>query len=406
MIETDYTEYRHIHSLIKANEYEKAIRKSLDFLRSVAEKYMRLELYNDQEYDGDDFFTHSVEELLARTLRDDNVPVKIVYEAEDEMMDIEGMEAYCEYYLCSFEHVHEAVSYRLADENTYIAELDKQIARYARDYKRNIERDDFSDSLFLYQYEVLGKLLGKKIEYLKECDRGEECKNIFEEYKYVPAICSLKINELIEKELDDEALMEIDKSINAYGDDDYSNTKEWHLQKIGILKKRHDKKGIIDEYRKLFRQFLSEKRTYFEKLKELVPKNVWNEFVIRLFEDIPHVSDEECIEICDMIVAEKKYQCLLKILMSNVRSFDRVVIFKKYASYMNESDQATYTNRVIDDLRFRLSYAKSKSYGYIMADIKGLYACGEVAQRLVLDYITEIERDYSNRPALMRLLRT
>lgn len=405
MIETDYTEYRHIHSLMEANEYEKVIRESLDFLRSVAEEYMHLELYNDQEYDGDDFFTHSVGELLAQALRYDNVPVEIVDDAQNEMMDIEGMEAYCEYCLCSFEHVHEAINYRLADENTYLAELDKQIVRYARDYKRNIEQENFPDSLFLYQYEELGKLLIKKIEYLKECDRGEECKSIFEEYKYVPAVCSLKINELIEKGTDDEVLAEIDKTINAYGDDDYSNTKEWHLQKIDILEKRHDKKGIIGEYRKLFRQFLSDKRTYFEKLKELVPKNDWDEFVEKLFDDILQVSDEECMEVCDMIVKEKKCQCLLKILMSNVRSFDRASIFKKYAPYMSEDDQATYINRVIDDLRFRLSYAKSKSYRYIVADIKGLYTCGEVAQRLTSDYIDEIVRDYGNRPALMRLLR-
>ena len=221
----------------------------------------------------------------------------------------------------------------------------------------------------------------------------------------MPAICSLKINKLIEKGLDDEALVEIDKAISAYGDDEYNNTKEWHLQKIGILEKRHDKKGIIEEYRKLFRQFLSEKRAYFEKLKELVPKSDWDGFVVKLFEDIPHISDEECIEVCDMIVEEKKYQCLLKILMSNVRSFDRVAIFKKYASYMTEDDQATYTNRVIEDLQLRLSYAKSKSYRYIVADIKGLYSCGEVVQRLTSDYIDEIVRDYGNRPALMRLLR-
>ena len=140
-------------------------------------------------------------------------------------------------------------------------------------------------------------------------------------------------------------------------------------------------------------------------MKELVPKNDWDEFVVKLFDDIPQVSDEECMEVCDMIVKEKKCQCLLKILMSNVRSFDRVPIFKKYAPYMSEDDQATYINRVIDDLRFRLSYAKSKSYGYIVADIKGLYVCGKVAQRLTSDYIAEIVRDYGNRPALMRLLR-
>lgn len=47
---------------------------------------------------------------------------------------------------------------------------------------------------------------------------------------------------------------------------------------------------------------------------------------------------------------------------------------------MSEKDQATYTEHVIDDLRKHLSYAKSKSYGYIVDDIKGMYTCCEVSQ--------------------------
>ena len=42
-------------------------------------------------------------------------------------------------------------------------------------------------------------------------------------------------------------------------------------------------------------------------------------------------------------------------------SFSRVQLFKKYAPYMSEEDQATYTNHVIEELRMHLSYAKSKS---------------------------------------------
>ena len=107
-----------------------------------------------------------------------------------------------------------------------------------------------------------------------------------------------------------------------------------------------------------------------------------------------------------MIVEEKKNQCLLKILMDNVMSFSRVKLFKKYAPDMNEVTQATYTNHVIEELRMHLSYAKSKSYDYIVDDIKGMYTCCEVSKKRILDFVEEIEYNYGNRPALMRLLRS
>ena len=50
-------------------------------------------------------------------------------------------------------------------------------------------------------------------------------------------------------------------------------------------------------------------------------------------------------------------------------------------------------------------YAKSKSYGYIVDDIKGMYTCCEASKKLILNFVEEVEYNYGNRPALMRLLR-
>ena len=41
--------------------------------------------------------------------------------------------------------------------------------------------------------------------------------------------------------------------------------------------------------------------------KELVAKEDWDEFVVKLFEDIPHITDDDCIEVCDMIVEGIEY---------------------------------------------------------------------------------------------------
>ncbi len=399
-----YSKYKQFHALVVAKENEKAVRSGLDFLRFVAEEYTRLEVYNNQECDGDDFFTYQVEKELAEVLRDEATPLDSVAIAKKEMAEIEKMEAYDDYCLCFFDHIREAINYRLADADTYLADLDKQIAAHGRDYKRLVESGDFMTMGSLYRFEELGKLLVKKIEYLQSHDRQEEMEAVMEEYKYMSDICSFKINGLIERGLDEEALEEIDKSIAVYGDDGYNTTEPWHLQKISILEKRNDKAGIIEEYRRLFRQFLVDKRLYFEKLKALVDEDDWDEFVVKLFGDIPHITDNDCIEVCDMIVEEKKYQCLLKVLQDNRMSFSRVEQFKKYAHYMSEEDQATYTNQIIEELRLRLKTAKSKSYGYIVNDIKGMYTCCEVSKKLILEFVEEIAYNYGNRPALMRLL--
>lgn len=391
--------------MVNAKEYEKAVRSGLDFLRFVANEYIRLEVYNHQECDGDDFFTYQVEKELAQVLRDKATPIEAIAVAQKEMAEIERMEAYDDCCLCFFDHIREAINFRLADANTYLADLDKQIKHHTYEYKRLVDDGNFDQLSSLFRFEELGKLLIKKIEYLKSHGRENEVDAVMEEYKYVPDVCSCKINEFLEKGLEDEALKEIDKTIAVYGDDGYNSTEPWHLQKVAVLEKRQDKAGLIEEYRRLFRQFLVDKRTYFEKVKKLVAKEDWDEFVVKLFEDIPHITDDDCIMVCDMIVEERKYQCLLRILLDNRMSFSRVKLFKKYASYMSEADQATYTQHVIDELRKHLSYAKSKSYGYIVDDIKGMYACCEVSKKLILDFVKEIECNYGNRPALMRLLR-
>lgn len=174
--------------------------------------------------------------------------------------------------------------------------------------------------------------------------------------------------------------------------------------KIGILERRNDRDGVIDEYRRLFRQFLSDKETYYMKLKELVPKDEWKDFSTTLFSDIPSVSDEECVQVCDMIVEERLYGCLAGILMENRTSFQRSKIFAKYARYMDEEGQARFIGMVMEELRQRLTYVKSKSYGYIADEIKILYASCPTGKRMMTKFVGEIAAKYGNRPALMRRL--
>ena len=112
------------------------MRSGLDFLRFVAEEYNRLEVYNNQECDGDDFFTYQVEKELAQVLRDEATPIESVATAQKEMIEIEKMEAYDDYCLCFFDHIREPINFRLADADTYLADLDKQIKHHTYEYKR------------------------------------------------------------------------------------------------------------------------------------------------------------------------------------------------------------------------------------------------------------------------------
>lgn len=385
------TRLNELKSLIKAKDHFTAVKSGLDFLRYVGSEYERLEIYNDQSYDGDDFGTLEAEKLLADVIRNDETPIETVRMAENAMAEIRKMAAYDDYFLTSFADVDEAISYRTADVDAYLAEIDRRIERQGRDYRRLMNgKEDAGTNLTLYVFDDLEDSLLKKIEYLRKPGRQEDAAAVIHEYRHVPAIRSLIINEYIANGDDDGALAAIDEGIAIYGDDGYGSTAKWHKQKIALLEKKGDKRGVIEEYRRLFRQFLSDKKTYFEKLKELVPQEEWKEFATRLFRDIPHVSDEDCISVCDLIVQEQHYRCLPKILMANKESFQRSEIFAKYAEYLNEDEQTGGINMIITKLRDRLSYAKSKSYGYITDEMRVLYDSCQVGRKLVSEFVKEV----------------
>lgn len=396
---------KHLKSLIKAKDYIAAIKSGLEFFRYVGNEYERLEIYNDQYYDGDDFDTREVERLLADVMRKEEVSADVVQSAKKEIDAIRKMEAYSNYSLIFFDHIDEAMCYRLSDADTYLTDLEKRIEWLSRNYRRIIEDKEYrADNMSLYCFEELGDVVLKKIGCLREYGRNDEAEKVIQDFRHVPVIRTLIINERLEAGDDDGALEAIDKGISIYEDDRYSNTAEWHKLKISVLERRNDRDGVIDEYRRLFRQFLSDKETYYKKLKKLLPKDRWKDFAVRLFSDIPSVSDEECVLVCDMIVEERLYGCLTEILMENSTSFQRSEIFAKYAKYMDEEGQTLFINMVMKELRDRLTYVKSKSYGYITDEIKILYASCPIGKRIMSEFVEEIAAKYGNRPALMRKL--
>ena len=160
-----YPKYKQFKALLDAKDYGKAVRSGLDFLRFVADEYIRLEVYAYQECDGDDFLTYQVEKELAQVLRDEATPIESVATAQKEMAEIEKMEAYDDYCLCFFDHVREAINFRLADVDTYLADLDKQIKHHTYEYKRLVNNEYFDQLNSVFRFEELGKLLIKKIEY-------------------------------------------------------------------------------------------------------------------------------------------------------------------------------------------------------------------------------------------------
>lgn len=62
-----YPKYKQFKALVDAKDYGKAVSCGLDYLRFVADEYIRLEVYAYQECDGDDFLTYEVEKELTYT---------------------------------------------------------------------------------------------------------------------------------------------------------------------------------------------------------------------------------------------------------------------------------------------------------------------------------------------------
>lgn len=161
-----YPRYKQFKALLDAKDYGKTVRCVLDYLRFVADEYIRLEVYAYQECDGDDFLTYEVEKELVQVLRNEATPIESVAMAQKEMAEIEKMEAYDDCCLCFFDHIREDINFRLADADTYLADLDKQIKHHTYEYKRLVNNEFFDQLSSVFRFEELGKLLIKKIEYL------------------------------------------------------------------------------------------------------------------------------------------------------------------------------------------------------------------------------------------------
>lgn len=161
-----YPRYKQFKALLDAKDYGKTVRCVLDYLRFVADEYIRLEVYAYQECDGDDFLTYEVEKELVQVLRNEATPIESVAMAQKEMAEIERMEAYDDCCLCFFDHIREDINFRLADADTYLADLDKQIKHHTYEYKRLVNNEFFDQLSSVFRFEELGKLLIKKIEYL------------------------------------------------------------------------------------------------------------------------------------------------------------------------------------------------------------------------------------------------
>ena len=399
-----YPQFKEFNDLAMAGDNVAAVRKGLDFLRFVGKEYERKQVYDHFEWDGDDFYSREAEEVLANVLRNDRTPKECVETAQKEIEEIEAMEAYDDYCLAFFDNVHEAIDFRLASSERYIEEMDKQIERHSKEYKKDLENSSFEYLCALHKYDALDDLLQKKIDYLRSMGDVKGIERVVEEYLYMPSVSAHLVNGLMNNGKDEEALAAIDKILMVFRVDRFMGSAQLHLKKALLLERKGDMKGVAEEYRRVFRQHLSNKRLYFDRMKEIVPLKEWDDFVVKAFEDIPCITDDDCEKVCDLIVEEKKYQCLLKILKQNSSSTHRTEYFKRYARYMSEDDQRAYADFVIDDLRLRLRYADSGSYHYIVDEIMLLCSTCEVAKSMGIDFVAEIMLKYGNRRALMKLL--
>lgn len=74
---------------------------------------------------------------------------------------------------------------RLEDTDIYLADLDKQIKHHTFDYKRLVNDEYFDQLSSLFRFEELGKLLIKRIAYMRRHGRENEVDSIMVEYKFV-----------------------------------------------------------------------------------------------------------------------------------------------------------------------------------------------------------------------------
>ncbi len=350
---------------------------SLGILRNVGEKYVLDEVYNDQDFDGDDFCTDDAMKLLKEAMADESITRQEKLDISESLIEISELETYNGYGLQDFSDLIEDIKHSLLSEKDYVEYLKTEM-KQAEDY----EKDSYAVKLFNYQLENMHKAEAEK--WAKMNLKYEEMTDRYVEW-------------LILEHRQDDALNILDEGTKTHKYS-YGYVSDWEKKKLEIYESRHDTTNIIEQCRRLF---IIERDCipYYHKLKKLIHPSEWTTFLTELIQHKDFGTDA-CSNLSQIYFEEKLYTDLFNTL--NKADINLLSALQKYARCLTEEQQTILINKIEKVL---ISFAEHQmgrnNYQELASRLKILKGCCAVGKATTAKLVSQFRISYRNRPAML-----
>ena len=369
---------------IYQDDSELAAYMALHLLQRICEEYEKDEVWNEQEYDGDDFCADKVLQVITDALGDPDIDHDVKCDLIAEVRDISQMEANANYCLVDFEHFERAARQTLMSAEEYIDDIRKRIETTRS--KRDKE-----------------ELVNNLIYYLDSMGREEEVGKTITKHIDIPSVCQMRIEEQIEAKDYMAAIKTIDKGlvICQEGYESYKFKEKWMYEKAKLFRKLHNKQSETETLEECFING-GDRHKYLKELKKLVPEAEWHSFFGSLLDQC--TLDLSC-DLYDIAAQEGLSDHLLPLMLKDTwLLWSHEERIAKYGPLLSEDDCRKLCEHVCDKLRNEATQLGRDNYSRIRYTMQQLMQCNEIGARYVHSLIQEFRKLYSNRPAMMQEL--
>ena len=203
----------------------------------------------------------------------------------------------------------------------------------------------------------------------------------------------------------DEAIRLLDEGIEIAKEDIYSGTdSKWLEIKLKICETTNRTSEVVDTCRLLFVTG-RDKLTYYNKLKTLIPKEQWKNFLDAMMKETEfsnYFSFGGSAE-ADIYVKEQDNERLFTLLSST--RYDQLEALMRYAHYLKDthSEQliAMYTSSLNDYAERKM---ERRNYEFIAQVLPCIHKL-KGGQTAVKNIVAEFRIKYKRRPAMMEVLK-
>ena len=172
----------------------------------------------------------------------------------------------------------------------------------------------------------------------------------------------------------------------------YSN--KWEAKVVKALKLSDDKEWLIDECRK--RIITSGyKLKYYEALKEAVAKEVWKDFLNKLWDEVEWELDYEGAEA--KIAIKEKMLDKMKMVFVH-KHWDLWQVFPMYIKYVPKNDQAFVGKLMSEEIkRLALLKDKPKEFAWLLGKVEHVIGLSLVVDEAIKNGIKKLIAEYPEK---------